>query len=228
MKILSILFLAAMVMPVHRALAFTCEYYPDHNEIEISGTIGEIDIARWCGRNLSSHLVLPSVFFLSSPGGDIDQITDFVKNIKKLFEEAYRMSNVMPAVIVAKECSSACLPVLTAINQMAKEQLIYLVLDPDTSLGFHGCSDHTASDPQGHYSLEGTKRYFRYWVSLGGNANWLEQNGDLFETERITALSPLDARLSGSQIFDFAAVRNADAWLRDYRATTLATLRYKN
>jgi hypothetical protein len=56
----------------------------------------------------------------------------------------------------------------------------------------------------------------------------LEQNGDLFETERITALSPLDARLSGSQIFDFAAVRNADAWLRDYRATTLATLRYKN
>lgn len=157
-----------------------------------------------CGDNLKAMLSKPSVFYFSSQGGYIDHINGFVWEMKGLFKKAREYSGVLPTMVIHTECQSACIPILTGFNQLAKQNLIALFVEPNTIIGFHCCSDKY--DTELVFTVEGTKRYLGYLEKLGCSREWIEANRDLFASPTITEFNPTDKRLAQSGILDFATI----------------------
>lgn len=187
------------------AFAYTCISRADHMEIRING-FEDRHPESSCGDNLREMLSKPAVFFFHSPGGYIDHINDFVAEMTGLFDKARNYSGVLPTMVVHTECQSACIPILSGFNQLAKQNLISLYVEPNTVIGFHGCSDNYAEEPKLRFSIEGTERYLGYLANLGGRPEWIEANRGLFATADMTTFSPSDKRLATSGILDYASI----------------------
>jgi hypothetical protein len=203
-KLLAVVFFGILSV---NAYAYSCKELPDHNEIWVNGMEDQRPDQACVGR-LSRILDKPVVFYFQSPGGYIDHIEPFVSGMKNLFVIARKRSQVLPTVIVHNECQSACIPILSGFNQLAKENLIALYIHPETIIGFHGCSDEYAEEPKLRYTVEGTNRYLDFLEKLGGSRLWIEAHKNLFATATITAFLPTDRILDGSGILDAAIIGN--------------------
>src|SRR5256885_2152729 len=132
MKIITRFVLLSLAFATTPAFAVVCRDFPNHSEISIEGKIGSEEIMNYhlggnCKDGIAPRLKKPVVIYLSSFGGYIDKINDFVRGMRKMFVKAKDRSGVMPTFVIHEECSSACIPIMSAINQMAKEGLVYLV-----------------------------------------------------------------------------------------------------
>jgi hypothetical protein len=201
-KLLAIAFLGMLSVNVH---AYSCKELPDHNEILIDG-MEDRHPNRDCSDRLDDILNKPVVFYFQSPGGYIDHIEEFVDGMKELFALARKRSKVLPTFIVHNECQSSCIPILSGLNQLAKENLIVLYVHPKTIIGFHGCSDEYAEEPKLRFTIEGTNRYLRFLEKLGGSRLWIEAHRYLFATATITPFLPADRVLADSGILDSAII----------------------
>jgi hypothetical protein len=201
-KLLAVVFFGILSM---NAYAYSCKEMPDHNEIWIDG-MEDLRPDRACAGQLNAILDKPVVFYFQSPGGYIDHIEGFVDGMKMLFAMARRHSKALPTMVVHNECQSACIPILSGFNQLAKENLIALYIHPETVIGFHGCSDEYAEEPKRRFTVEGTLRYLGFLEKLGGNPLWIEAHKDLFATPTITAFLPADRILADSGILDAAII----------------------
>src|SRR6266404_2566914 len=95
MTYLKIIILAFASCFAIQAWAFACLSYSDHNEIEISGLIGDTKIIKRCPADVVDASK-PSFIFLSSPGGNIDQIPAFISDLQRVLSAAFKMSQVIP------------------------------------------------------------------------------------------------------------------------------------
>jgi hypothetical protein len=216
MTYLRLFLLAIVATCASQAWAFACNSYPDHNSIDIHGVIGQKDtplIPRCPNGTINPNN--PTTFLLSSPGGNIDKIIQFVADLQAQIQGAYELSHAIPTVVVHNQCESACVLVLSALNRMAKDGQIHLLVDRRTIIGLHGCSVHAdadATDP-GHYTVEGTQRYLSYWIYLGGNQAWIDAYYEqLFTSEKIREMHPNDRRLSGSRLLDYASITDTSMY----------------
>jgi hypothetical protein len=193
-----------------RAFGFACEYYGDHNEIELKGEIQDLHIGRTCPDGLERILQKPTVFFLTSIGGNIERIVRLAVEFRRVAVMAYEHSGVLPTVIVKEHCSSACLPVLASLNRLSEEGLIHLIVAHNTLLGFHGASKQFAGSTSKNYTREGTIRYLGYFQRMGGRANWIRQHKAYFRSAKLTELYPDVnwANLHGANLIDHARVMN--------------------
>lgn len=205
-KYLAVVFFGLISM---NAFAYSCADHKEYTEIRIDG-IEDRRPEKSCGDNLKDMLSKPAVFYFSSPGGYIDHIHDFVDELKGMFESARKYSGTLPTMVVHTECQSACIPILSGFNQLAKKNLIALFIEPNTVIGFHGCSDNYEEEPKLRFTVEGTDRYLGYLESLGCSRAWIEANRSLFATATITEFKPTDERLTHSGILDYAII---SAWI---------------
>jgi|GEM_PF-3619664 len=213
MTYIKILLFAFVATSASQAWAFACNSYPDHNSIDIHGVIGGETalIPRCPGGVLNPRN--PTIFFLSSPGGNIDKVIQFVADLQAEIQGAYELSNAIPTVVIRNQCESACVLVLSALNRMAKAGQIRLLVDRRTIIGLHGCSVHADAEDPGHYTVEGTRRYLGYWVYLGGNQAWIDAYYEqLFTSEKIREMHPNDRRLSGARLLDYAAITDTSIY----------------
>lgn len=216
MKILSVIVLLLVGFCANQAFAFACRSYPDRNEIDIKGFIGhkQIPFISDCPLDVIDPRK-PAVYFLSSEGGDIDKINVVVRQLRSLLRKSLELSGVAPTVVVHEQCQSACIPVLSALNKMAKENKISLVVDPNTIIGFHGCSDRAAGsseDDPGVFSVAGTARYITYWQTWGGNIDWVVQYWDFFDSADLHQMKIGDPRLEGANLVEYAIAGEAKSY----------------
>lgn len=206
MTYLKIIFLVIVGVCAGQAWAFACNSYPDHNSVVIKGVIGEEHLIPRCPDGVMNPKN-PTIFFFSSPGGNIDKIIQFTEDLREQLQGAYEMSHAIPTVVIYNQCESACIPVLSALNLMAKAGQIRLIVDRMTIMGFHGCSDHANKEDPGHYSVEGTQRYINYWIYQGGNKAWIDAFYDqFFNSEKIREMRPTNSRLAGASLLNYAEI----------------------
>jgi hypothetical protein len=213
MKNLKVAALVLIGFCASHAQAFACRSYANHNEVYISDVVVNEGAIPKCPAGTTDP-ALTTYFFLSSPGGYIDHIKTVVSDLRKELDSSFETSQVTPTVIVQSHCESACIPILSALNKMAAEGFIHLVVDRHTILGFHGCSDPDSANPNAgkHFSIEGTQRYHKIWKTQGGNPEWIDLNAAFFESDKIHELKPDDPRLWGSQILDYAEIGDAGVY----------------
>ena len=193
------------------ASAFTCTFYPDHTEVNITD-MEDTNLTRPCPGLVGAHENVPVVILFSSPGGFIDHIARIVDGIRQNVLDARRVTGIVPTFVINKECSSACIPILAGLNRMAGEGLINLIVDPTTEIGFHGCSDLVGGDSHKVYSPDGTERYLGYLVQQGGSRDWIKRHRGLFVSDLLTVYSPLDADLVSLGILSNAHFETVAFW----------------
>lgn len=188
------------------AFAYSCHESIDRVEIRIVG-MEDTKPDRECMGKLSEHLKKPATFYFQSPGGYIDKMHEFVRGMSTVFNIAKQRSKITPTVVIHTECKSACVPILTGFNQLAINKKINLIVDRNTEIGFHGCSDKYAEEPVLRFTIDGTNRYLKYFVQLGGNLDWITDHIALFESPTIVDYFPEDPVLQNSGILNAAVLR---------------------
>jgi hypothetical protein len=194
------------------ASAFTCTFFPDHTEVNITN-MEDTNLTRPCPGLVGIHENNPVVILFSSPGGLIDHIGTIVDGIRENVIAARRVTGHVPTFVINAQCDSACIPILSGLNRMAGEGLIDLVIDPNTEIGFHGCSDQYAGDSHKFYSPEGTSRYLGYLVNQGGSRDWIQRHRYLFGSDTLTIYSPVDPDLRDSGILSNARIETVALYL---------------
>lgn len=200
------LFFAIIGLCSSQSWAFACSAYADHNSVVINGVIGDRELIEKCPEGVLNPSN-PTMFFISSPGGNIDKILAVTEELRTAFQGAYDLSHIVPTVVVYEQCESACIPILSALNIMAQNGQIRLIVDRRTIIGFHGCSDHANADDPGHYSVDGTKRYLDFWKMQGGNRAWIDAfYREFFTSEIIHEMRATNSRLLGANLLNYAEI----------------------
>ena len=216
MKILGLFSFLSLLLGATPVFAYVvCHDYYDFAEVKMNGKIGKEEF--FSNKEVSECINgKPLVVYITSKGGYIDKIDEFLREFRPLMIDAKEKSGVTPVIVVKGECSSACIPILSGLNRMMRERTVHLIVDRNANIGFHGCSDEVKvqKETQGVITTEthlvftevGTKRYLRYLEDYGGNREWIERHEDLFKTSAVTYFKPDDSEITQSQIISNAQI----------------------
>lgn len=220
MKILILFSLLSLLLGATPVFAFVvCHNYQDFAEVKMNGKVGTEEFYK---TNEVSECIngKPLVVYVTSKGGYIDKIDEFLRDFRPLMIEAKEKSGVTPVVVVKDECSSACIPILSGLNRMMRERTVHLIVDRKAYIGFHGCSDEVKvkKETQGVTTTEihlvfteaGTQRYLQYLEDYGGSREWIERHANLFKTSDVKYFKPDDSEITQSQIISDAQIIDLD------------------
>jgi hypothetical protein len=121
------------------AYAFICEYAEEKTNVvfhSVDRSYG--GSLNTCPRDFYDRLGLPITITIDSEGGYANAIYTVIQELQKIVDLTTLKSGTIPKVVVKNECSSACVAILTKLNQMAKAGLISLEIDPNLQIGLHG------------------------------------------------------------------------------------------
>lgn len=150
------------------------EYYQAINKFEgrrVVSMFGEID---------SDDSLVPldtsvsTILIISSNGGSTSGTRRLIRQIRSTASQFYHEGRATLEIGFAGECSSACLSLVAATNQLAAQGWITASVDSNVKLRFHGAYIG------GFRSEWHTQQFQEELIGLGVDADWIDEHPYLF------------------------------------------------
>ena len=154
----------------------------------------------------------PTIISFESYGGSPSGATKLVKQLRTFADNLKRKTGHSLEMYFSSHCDSACLIVLTGMNQSAKSGSIKLTVYRNTRLGFHGAY-YVQPDGTLEFNLNATKNFVDMLTSFGMNLKWVAGFPNLFakhDAEDVLYISAGDPRMIDSGIVDDGVLSDGD------------------
>jgi hypothetical protein len=146
----------------------------------------------------------PIFISFRSFGGNPYGAISLVNQIRKLAKEVYSNTGEKMEFYFSDQCASACLLVLSGVNQLAIKGLLNLKISKTTQLMFHGAYI-VGPDNERKFDLDYTKEFVDNLIKFGMSRTWVAEHSNLFlrhNADDIITIPADDLRLNNSGILE--------------------------